>query len=473
MYPMSAMEAYFLWLGGFSPRTLINDSPQEREPIAKLGATVQFAALVAAINWAVGGWTYAVGMATDVRMQVAAITSLLGVFLVLAFDRGLIYAIDVAGKIGWMRLSVYSIFRVVIVMAISSLTSQAVIPLLLGNELSMTALKMQEAAEAERISKLGTQFRVETVESAASDAAKEVERLAREAATLPPDIVEKLAASKRCWNDYRAQRANLIKQGAEPKEATDKLRGRFRTCTENERIAKSEQTAYLSKAKQNLARATEAKQEADNEVRDTRNGVKERINTARNIESSNLTAHSSTVLYQTLENNPAALGKWLLITLILLICELLPLLYKLQMGQTPPGRRIAAETELSQRKLEAEIKQKQHYYDLQEEIIQASQEGVKAAMATPEVHKVFAESFAQALKTLAPSEAMAALMHDLQERGPDIKEFSHRHPHYAQVIADAWQYAVEQTSRIIGAGTRIKPPTPATANSGAGEKISA
>ena len=451
MNPISPLERVFIWLGGYTPGNLETDSRQDREPVSKLGATVLFAMVVAGLNWAVGGWTYASGLEGSHRLWAVGATALMGMFLVLVFDRGLVYVIDTAGQVARMRLVFFTFFRFLVVVAISSLTSQAVIPMLLGNELNMKALHIQEQAEQQRVSSLQRQYQVGDRESANGQASQQVERLTQASKTLPADISNRLAGARQCWQDYSAARRSLINGGMPSSEARERMRGKAGQCSQAEKAAKTEQAEYVHRTRQQLEQATDAHASAQNELESARTAVAQRVESARAIEAENLTTRSSAVLWELLRSNPGAMGKWLLITAVLLVCELLPLLYKLQMGQTPPGRRIATENRLKQRQLESHLLQEEHAMALQEEISHASHEGMQSAMQQPEVRKVFTDCFASTLKAMAPAEAVSSMMRDMQARGPDVVAFQRRYPQYSQIIGQAWRNAINQTMNILAA----------------------
>jgi len=63
---------------------------------------------------------------------------------------------------------------------------------------------------------------------------------------------------------------------------------------------------------------------------------------------------------------------------------------------------------------------------------------------------VFADCFATTLKVLAPAEAISAMMHDLQTRGPEIDVFMNRYPRYAKIIGEPWNKVLAQTAKILG-----------------------
>lgn len=450
MHPIGHLERVFLWLGGYTPANLEVDSRQDREPINKLGATVLFAMVVAGINWAVGGWTYAAALADESQRYLAAgATAFMGMFLVLVFDRGLVYVIDTAGQMARLSLLVFTLFRFVVVVAVSSLTSQAVIPLLLGNELNMQALQMQEQSEQQRVTQLGSQYQVGSREAQAQQAGSEVERLTLAAQTLPVDISNQLANARRCWQDHNTGRRNLLNAGIEPREARERMRPKATQCSQVDKAAKAAQAAYVQRTREQLEQARELHAGAQSELQAARSTVKERVEAARAVETSSLNARSSAVLWELLRTNPGALGKWLLITAVLMVCELLPLLYKLQMGQTPPGRRIAAENRLRQRHLEANLLQQEQALALQTEITYASHAGMQSAMQQQEVKQVFADCFAQTLKALAPAEAVTAMMRDMASRGPNVNAYQRQYPEYAEIIGQAWRRAVQQTLHTL------------------------
>ena len=451
MNHIGILESTFVWLGGYAPSSLTGDSRQDREPVTKLGTTVAFATIVAAINWAIGGWTYAAGLAGPHRWLATIVTALMGMFLVLVFDRGLVYVIDTVGKVGRVRLAVFTAFRFAIVVAISSLTSQAVIPLLLGPELKITALKMQERSERERSTALRDQFQIDTKEQARDGAAKAVDRLAAAALTLPADISARLASAQRCWVQHAASRRALVDGGMTPEDARERMRPRASSCSLAEREAKADQAGYVQRVRQQLDQATEHQLSARQALDSAQGTLTRRVDEAREIELANFNATSSAVLWELLRSNPAAMGKWALITLVLLVCELLPLIFKLQMGQTLPGRRIATENRMKQRQLESELIQHEYSLGLHDEIGQASHEGMLSAMDQPEVRKVFTDCFASTLKTMAPSEAVSSMMRELKSRGPDVAAFQRRHPQYAQVVGQAWRNAIAQTLVTLAA----------------------
>jgi hypothetical protein len=458
MHTIGPLERVFIWLGGYTPSNLAVDSRQDREPLCKLGATVLFAAVVAGINWAVGGWVYATALEGAQRHWVTGAAAFMGVFLVLVFDRGLVYVIDTAGYVPRLRLVTFTALRFLVVVAISSLTSQAVMPMLLGSEMNLKALQMQEQAEQRRVTQLGSQFQVASRQDQAKQAIAEVARLQQASQTLPANITTQLASAQRCWLDYNAARRALIDDGVELPEARERLRPKASRCSEAEKTAKALREAYERHTREDLEQAHELQASTQAELQSARSAVDTRVAAARQVETGNLNPRSSTVLWELLSTSPGALGKWLLVTAVLLVCELLPMLYKLQMGQTPPGRRITIENRLHRQLSESDAAQQELALSMKDEVNHASHAGMQAALRQPETQKVFADCFASTLAGMAPLEAVNSMMRDIKMRGSDLGTFQRQYPQYALVVGQAWRNAIEQTMLILSArGAAIKP----------------
>jgi hypothetical protein len=82
----------------------------------------------------------------------------------------------------------------------------------------------------------------------------------------------------------------------------------------------------------------------------------------------------------------------------------------------------------------------------------ASIEALEQAMVNAEVRGLFAQVFGVHIVALAPTEAVTAMMRDLEARHVDVEGFMRRFPRYATIIAEAWSKAIKQTSDILARG---------------------
>ena len=451
---MNWVDRIFIWLGGYRPQTVSGDHPEDYEPIAKIGAAVLFATLVATFNWGVAGWVYADGTETNIRFIVAGVSSAFGAAIVLVFDRGFVYFADASGDMRRIKLLVYGAFRIVVIIAVGSITAQAVMPMVLGSELKAHALHMVENGEKQRVLSLNTQFNVGAKEASVKDASEEVSRLQKAVTNVPADIQRRLTAAQSCWREYANQKSSLIDSGLSTEDVRDRLSGKAAICARDTTSATVERDAYFTRMRKQLVRATDNKQAHEAELSDATSMVKTRTERARNVEMESFTPRSSVVLWSLLESNPGARVKWFIVSFLLLVCELLPLIQKFQAGQSNVGRRVSSNRRLRTIESNERLNQREHDYAVSVAVNNASLRAIQEAMTNPRVRAIFAQAFAANIAAFAPTEAVRAMMRDLEARHVNVEEFMHRFPRYAAIISQAWSKAVKQASEILAGGVR-------------------
>ena len=449
---MSPIEKFFVWMGGYSPKTVQYDHTEDRESITKIGAAVLFAALVAVLNWGIAGWTYAESAPTAWRLAIAALAALFGAGIVLVFDRGFVYYTDTAGNAGRFKSAMYAAFRVAVIVAVGAITTQAVMPLVLGSELKAHALSMVEANEKQRAASLGEQFGLAGKEAASTAAAGEVQKLEVAVASIPVDIQRRLTSARNCWVDYATQKSALITAGATGDEARERLVSKATVCARDSKSSAAERDAYLTRTRTQLGRAIDARQAQQSELSESKSTVKARLVRARDVEEDSFTPRSSAVLWDLLQKNPGARTKWLIISFLLLVCELLPLIQKFQAGQSNIGKRIGANRQLRSLASTTSIKQAEHDYAVSCAVNSASLAAVEDATRSARLKATFAEAFANNIAAVAPTEAVLAMMRDLEARHVDVEDYMRRFPRYAGIISQAWSKAVQQTAEILARG---------------------
>lgn len=85
------------------------------------------------------------------RLAIAALAALIGALGVILLDRAFIFFLDTTMEGGRFQFALYGAIRIGIILVIASLTSQAVMPLLLRSELRAQALHMAEDSEKTRM----------------------------------------------------------------------------------------------------------------------------------------------------------------------------------------------------------------------------------------------------------------------------------------------------------------------------------
>ncbi len=442
------IEKVMIWAAGYKPENVANDHPEDREQVAKMGATVLFATAVAIINWGIAGWTYADGE-VNIRLMFAFIAALLGASIVLVFDRSFVYFFDTLPDTGGFKRFVFAAFRVLVVIAVGSITSQAVMPRILGNDLKVTSLHMIEEGEKKRDLELRAQYRIDGKESAIAAASDEIKTLEKAELTLPKDIQLQLTGAKHCWTDYNARKRSLRNSGYSPAGARATLSRKAASCSNQEKSAETLRDAYFSDVRAQLRQGKAKNQRLEADLLESTATINAKIANARTIERESFDSQSSIVMWNLLKNNPGALFKWAVFSLVLLFCELLPLIQKFVSGRSTIGLRYANDSALRKIEQSERLRQREHDFKILSAVTLSSLKAVDDALASPELRVIFTQKFASYVAALAPIEGVRAMMQTLKERNFDKTAFISRYPQYATIISEAWSNAIKDTAEIL------------------------
>lgn len=446
---MNWFNKWLCRLGGYSSTEV--EGSQDVGRILRIGMGVFVAAVFAALNWAVAGWTFSGGMDSSTRYTVAAFCAVFGVVLACVFDSSFVYFLDTKkpGVWGSIKASGYAVVRVGLILMISSLTSQATIPLLLQNELAGHALKMREEHEKNRDATLKTQYNVTEKKSAVAAISTEIGEWRQALQTLPQNIQSHLANAENCWQRYKAKKSALIRKGLPHKKVHVQLQKEVRRCTNLLKNARAERDEYLTHAQEQLTVATQRKNKAMAELDQTKNVIYKKTKNASTIEEASYTPTSAVVLRDLLEKEPGAKYKWAMITGVLMAIELLFLLLKLQAGQTGIGKQIAANRLRQERAIQQSIEQSQHDHSIWEMLNAASLRAAEAGIASSNVTQAFEQTLTHYLQALAPLEACRATISTMGLNATEVERYQREYPQLATLIGALWRSAIRKAAAIL------------------------
>lgn len=447
---MNKFERLLCRLGGYQPAELPGE-PQDIGRILRIGMGVFIAAVFSALNWGIAGWTFAGSPDWLVQGVIAMVCSLLGVTLICVFDPSFIYFLDTkqAGLWGSIKACGYAIIRVGLILVVSSLTAQAIVPLLLYNELAGHALKMREASELSRNNLLTTQFDTAGKKSEVTHASSEVRQWQEATRTLPPQIQSHIADADRCWQSYNAKRAALIRQGLPRREVKGRLHGEAQRCADQSKAARAERDQYWKDARNQLDLAIQQQKTATGQLNQAHSLIKEKTEKAAAIEESSYTPTSALVLADLLQKEPAAKIKWVMITAVLMAIELLFLLLKLQAGQTGVGKQIAANRLKEEWAIAQGIEQSRHDHTIWAWLNAASLQAAEVGIASPNVSQAFEQTLTHYLQALAPLEACRATISTMGLNATEVERHQREYPQLAGLIGQLWTSAVRKAAEIL------------------------
>jgi hypothetical protein len=416
-----------------------------------LGAGVLFSTLVAIVNWGFAGYSNSLALPEQTRWIIAVTASLFGALTIFIFDRGFIYISDIQSpEKNLIKTLVFSTIRLLIVIAISSVTANALIPLLLKQELSVEALKMQELSEKQRVAGLSAVYQINDKEKSLASSASEVEQYQNGLLNLPADIVDKIQEYKTCWINYKHKKKALETAAFSINEMRASLSAFAAKCHIRENLAKNARNDYLTLVRLNLTQAQQKQQRTYSALLDAESAIKQKTAKAERIENSSLTANSVLVLESLLKTNEAARYKYYLLTLLLICFELLPILLKFMMGQSNTGYKVYADSRYQRMEIEAALEQKMADFEISQRVSKMAVNAINTAINSPEIQAIFIQEFSKIAGAAAPFEAVRTLLNELSSRQQDVDQFVQTYPRFATVVTTAFNNALKESVSILG-----------------------
>jgi hypothetical protein len=446
---MNFIEKILIRFGGFSPQVAAEFSQSsDRALSTKLGAAVLFSALIASLNWATAGWTFSGTQPENIRIGISVLAACLAFSLVAILDSSFLYFSDTTNT-SWWKKPFYGLLRIAIILLISAITSQAVIPVLLRSELAAHALRLADQADGQRSQAYDAQFKVSNKEEVIRRTTETVEKLEEKARIIPADIAQRIKDAEQCWANCRSKKNTLILAGLTKEEAKKMVAAKAGACSREEKNAKNLLNSYQEEMRAELAFARQSRAKAVQDTQDVHETIKARMEAARAIETEALSPASASVLHSLLKSDRGAQIKYVLLTLLFLMLEILPLILKFICGRTPIGEEISSGRFIASKQRTLKVTRAEHDFVLSNALYEASSEASLQVLVSAEGKAIFARYFAGYMTALAPSQAVEAMMREIERQQLDINQFVRQHPRYATVITTAWSQAIRQTLEIL------------------------
>lgn len=457
------LERILVWAGGYQWHLVAGEPAEYRAPIRALGEAVFAAAAIAAINWTIAGYAASEGADARTRLIAATLSGLIALAVLLMLDRGTLFFADTMPAGRGYALALWVVLRSAITVAVSGITAQAIMPMILASELRGHALHMQEQSEARRLGYLNSRFEVIERKKAATTAIEEAARIEKQATILPVDIRNRLTDASRCLAIYQRRKAAVIASGLTDVEAKNILKVEGTRCGVKQSAARNEQAAYDAKMRLMLRDAEERKGAAEAQMKTAMAAVSERIDQAAVVEKQALNTSSAVVLADLLRTNLAAKTKWALVTLIMVAFELLPLLMKLLAGKSTIGLRLSARRAVETIIQAEQVASAQHDATVTRTLGDAMQGAILSACQNQEVSQFCSRLFATKLRTFVPLEVVTVLLRDIELKQRDIDQAMRRYPRYAGAISQVWSQAMREVAELFTADdSHARSPNPTT-----------
>ena len=434
------MNRLLIWGAGYSSKAAAEASTGDLEQFRKLGAVVWFVAVWTAINWSIASTAFMTDASTPARLGLALGCGLAGLGFILLFDRTMLYVLDT--RLGRHFAWLWLVFRVVLILAVGTFTTERVIPIFLHAELQHQALIEREASEENRQRRLDARFQLPELTERADTARAEVRQIEAESRIVPPQIQAALDRVEACRRSVATERARLIRQGHGRRIASQRLAGRSARCRRAAREAQADLAAFRSEMAESLrqARAFAADSGAAHQAATA--AVGERLAGARAVEAEAIAPGSSIVLGRMILSNPAAAVTAGVLLIVMLSVELFPFVLKSFAGRTALGTRLGAERAIASLEPTTQLRCKEHEVEV---AVASSHEAAVAmveALRSEAVRSFMRQQAIVEVQRLAPMTGAVRTLREIERSRRIFDEAAERRPDLASIIYRLWVQAV-------------------------------
>jgi hypothetical protein len=350
---MSTIRQYLVFLTGH--RISANAPVEEVGSLSKIGAAIAFASFLAALQFGIAGWFLAMDLHIALQVTMALTFAAIGAAIVLVLDRNFIFLADTRYETDKKLTYVYLGIRIFLITVIGSLSSQFTMPLFLKSELAIHAQDMKDGRYTDAKARYQEKYELSDKTTAVSNLEQRSNQLRKELQTLTPEIVRQRNASNQCFQDYRRKTSTTFAPDLDEGEILQLYAKDKRECERLEGVYRQSYRSYTVPREAELASVGEAIPQAIGAVEGAKKDIAANLAKTSQIDEAYINVASADVLSSLITHSPGVFFKYALITLLQLCLELMPILLKLQAGQSALGHRAALAAHQNKTRVLSEI----------------------------------------------------------------------------------------------------------------------
>jgi hypothetical protein len=350
---MSTIRQYLVFLTGH--RIPANAPVEEVGSLSKIGAAIAFASFLAALQFGIAGWFLAMDLHIGLQIALAITFALIGAAIVLVLDRNFIFLADTRYETDKKLTYVYLGIRIFLITVIGSLSSQFTMPLFLKSELAIHAQDMKDGRYTDAKARYQEKYELSDKTSAVSNLEQRSAQLQKELQVLTPEIVRQRNASSQCFQEYRKKTSTTFAPDLDENEIIHLYAKDKRECERLEGVYRQSYRSYTAPREAELASIGEAIPQAMGAVEGAKKDIAANLAKTSQIDEAYINVASADVLSSLITHSPGVFFKYALITLLQLCLELMPILLKLQAGQSALGHRAALAAHKNKTRVLSEI----------------------------------------------------------------------------------------------------------------------
>ena len=336
---MSTIRQHLVFLTGH--RISASTSAEEVGSLSKIGAAIAFASFLAALQFGIAGWFLAMDLHILLQILMALVFAGIGAAIVLVLDRNFIYLADTRYETDKKLTYVYLGIRIFLITVIGTLSSQFTMPLFLKSELAIHAQDMKDGRFTQAKERYQEKYELADKTAGLTSLEDRTSKLRKEISSLTPELVRQRGLVGQCFADYNKKTKTTFAPDLDEHDIISLYAKDKRECERIDGIYRENYRNYVSPKEAELERMGAAITQAQGAIDTAKKEIAQDLDKASQINESYINVASADVLSSLVRNNPGAFMKYALITLLQLCLELMPILLKLQAGQSPLGHRMA------------------------------------------------------------------------------------------------------------------------------------
>jgi hypothetical protein len=336
---MTTVRQYLVFLTGH--RIGANTSAEEVGSLSKIGVAIAFASFLASLQFGIAGWFLAMDLNIFLQILMALIFATIGAGIVLVLDRNFIYLADTRYETDKKLTYIYLGIRIFLITVIGSLSSQFTMPLFLKSELAIHAQDMKDGRFTEAKERYQEKYELADKTAGLTSLEDKTTRLRKEISSLTPELVRQRGLVGQCFADYNKKIKTTFAPDLDEHDIISLYAKDKRECERIDGIYRESYRNYVGPKESELAQMGAAITQAQSDIDTAKKEIAQDLDKTTKINESYINVASADVLSSLVRNNPGAFMKYFLLTLLQLCLELMPILLKLQAGQSPLGHRMA------------------------------------------------------------------------------------------------------------------------------------
>ena len=336
---MTTIRQKLVFLTGH--RISANTSAEEVGSLSKIGAAIAFASFLAALQFGIAGWFLAMDLNIFLQILMALVFGVIGASIVLVLDRNFIYLADTRYETDKKLTYIYLGIRIFLITVIGSLSSQFTMPLFLKSELAIHAQDMKDGRFTEAKERYQEKYELADKTAGLISLEDKTAKLRKEISSLTPELVRQRSLVGQCFADYNKKTKTTFAPDLDEHDIISLYAKDKRECERIDGIYRENYRNYVGPKEAELAKMGVAITQAQTDIDAAKKDIAQDLDKATRVNEAYINVASADVLSSLVRNNLGAFMKYALITLLQLCLELMPILLKLQAGQSPLGHRMA------------------------------------------------------------------------------------------------------------------------------------